>query len=110
MRVRKQRPMRFRWLTATTPAVMMLLAGVVVAEAQPRANSTRMSCAAARQFVTRQGAVLLDTSPTTFNRYVVSRAFCTSTEITEPAFVRTADGRQCFVGYTCREPLGNFVR
>jgi hypothetical protein len=32
------------------------------------------------------------------------------TEITEPAFVPTANERHCFIGYTCREPLGNFVR
>jgi hypothetical protein len=87
----------------------MLLVIVDAAQAQ-QANSTRMSCAAARQLVARQGAIVLRTSATTYNRFVVSRAYCMYTEITEPAFVPAADERYCFVGYTCREPLGNFPR
>src|SRR5262245_37481299 len=102
--------MMHKQIMVTASAAAILLAGVVVAQAQAQANSTRMSCAAARQLVTRQGAIVLRTSATTYNRYVSSRAPCMMTEITEPAFVPTADDRQCFVGYTCREPLGNFVR
>ena len=69
-----------------------------------------MSCAALAALVSRQGAIVLRTSATTFNRFVSSRAACMITEITEPAFVPTAGQRQCFIGYTCREPRGNFVR
>jgi hypothetical protein len=88
----------------------MAIVTVVPARAQVQADSTRMTCEAARQLVTRQGAAVLRTSPTTYNRYVSTRASCMSTEITEPAFVPTADERQCFIGYTCREPLGDFFR
>ena len=88
----------------------MLIVSVVAAEAQPQPNTTRMSCAAAQQLVTRQGAIVLRTSASTYNRYVSSRAFCMRTEITEAAFVPSADDHQCFVGYLCREPLGNFAR
>jgi hypothetical protein len=85
--------------------------GITLDAAQAQqGNTTRMSCAAARQLVTRQGAIVLRTSATTYNRFVVSRAYCMYTEITEPAFVPTANERHCFIGYTCREPLGNFVR
>jgi len=97
-------------LKVTALAAATLIAIVVAAEAQPQPNTTGMRCAAARQVVARQGAIVLRTSPSTYNRYVSTRAYCMSTEITEAAFVPTADDRQCFVGYTCREPLGNFPR
>jgi hypothetical protein len=99
----------YRWLTAAALAAAMLVVIVEAAQAQ-QANTTRMSCAAARQLVTRQGAIVLRTSATTYDRYVVSRAYCMNTEITEAAFVPTADERRCFVGYRCREPQGNFFR
>jgi hypothetical protein len=91
-------------------AATMLTVIVVPAAAQTQANTMRMSCTAAQQLVARQGAAVLRTSATTYNRFVVSRAFCMYTEITEPAFIPTANERHCFIGYTCREPLGNFVR
>jgi hypothetical protein len=104
---RKRRRLATRWLNVTAPAVAMLFVIAGAAEAQPQQNTTRMSCAAARQLVTRQGAIVLRTSPSTYDRYVSTRAYCMSTEITEPAFVPTADDRQCFVGYTCREPIND---
>jgi hypothetical protein len=88
----------------------MLIVMVVAAQAQPQPNTTRMSCAAAQQLVARQGAIVLRTSATTYNRYVSSRAYCMRTEITEAAFVPSADARDCFVGYLCREPVSNFQR
>jgi hypothetical protein len=98
-----------RWTMATALASTILLVIVDAAQAQ-QANTTRMKCAAALQLVTRHGAIVLRTSATTYNRYVSSRAYCMRTEITEPAFVPAADERFCFVGYTCREPVGNFGR
>jgi hypothetical protein len=80
-------------------------AAAETAAAQPRPDTTRMSCASARALVLRHGAVVLGSGPSIFDRYVSSRAYCMSTEVIEPAFVPTADNRQCFVGYTCREPL-----
>jgi hypothetical protein len=75
------------------------------AAAQPRPDTTRMSCASARALVLRHGAIVLGSGPSIFDRYVSSRAYCMSTEVIEPAFVPAADNRQCFIGYTCREPL-----
>jgi hypothetical protein len=85
-----------------------LAAVVSVAEtavAQSRPDTTRMTCAAARALVMRHGGIVLGTGPSLYDRYVSSRAYCMTTEVTEPAFVQTADDRQCFVGYTCREPI-----
>lgn len=73
--------------------------------AQSRPDTLRMSCAAAKALVTKQGGIVLGTGPSIFDRYVVSRAYCLSTQQVEPAFVATSDDRQCFVGYTCREAM-----
>ena len=81
---------------------------VCIAETQPaqsRPDTTRMTCAAARALVTKQGGIVLGTGPSLFDRYVSSRAHCLSGQMTEPAFVPTADDRQCFLGYTCREAM-----
>jgi hypothetical protein len=81
---------------------------VGIAETQPaqsRPDTTRMNCAAARALVTKQGGIVLGTGPSLFDRYVSSRAHCLSGQMTEPAFVPTADDRQCFLGYTCREAI-----
>jgi hypothetical protein len=87
---------------AAAVAAMLVIAGAAAAQAQQ--STDRLTCAAARQLIQRQGAALLRTSATTFDRYVASRAYCATTQITEPAWVPAADDRQCFVGYTCREP------
>jgi hypothetical protein len=83
-----------------------------ITAAQSRPDTTRMSCAAARALVMRQGAIVLGTgrslydrnAPPLFDRYVNSQAYCKRDEVTEPAFVPTADNPQCFLGYTCRQP------
>ncbi|MBM3530201.1 MAG: hypothetical protein FJX62_19130 [Alphaproteobacteria bacterium] len=73
------------------------------AAAQSRADTLRMSCAAAKALVARHGGIVLATRRSLFDRFVASRAHCMPTEMIEHAFVPTADNRQCFIGYTCRE-------
>jgi hypothetical protein len=93
--------------------VLALNAGVAqTAAAQSRPDTTRMSCAAARALVQRNGAIVLGTgrsrfdpnAPPLFDRYVNSQAYCQRDEVTEAAFVPTIDNRQCFIGYTCQQP------
>jgi hypothetical protein len=68
---------------------------------QGRPDTTTMSCQAAASLVGARGAIVLSTGPTTYDRYVLDEGFCTRDEITKPAFVPTADNRQCFIGYYC---------
>jgi hypothetical protein len=89
----------------------IILAGAVatmapftLAAAQGRPDTTRMSCAAARAMVVRNGAIVMSTGGHTFDRFVSNGSFCTPLEQTEPAFVPDRTGRSCFVGYTC-EPV-----
>jgi hypothetical protein len=102
----KRLPLLPRWLNVTAAAVAMpFIIGGGAAAQEP--STTSMSCAAARQLVTQRKAIVLRTGASTYDRYVSTRASCMTTEITEPAFVPTADDRGCFVGYTCREPMGD---
>ncbi len=86
---------------------LVLAAGLVVsagsASAQTRPYSPRMTCAAAAAMVQTRGAAVMSTGPNTFDRYVRARQFCTPVETTRPAWVKTADNPQCFVGYTCED-------
>jgi hypothetical protein len=103
---RKQLHSSSRWRNVAALTAAMLF-GIVAVVAAQESTTARMGCTAARDLVTRQGAIVLRTSPTTYDRYVATRAYCMSTEVTEPAFVPSADARDCFVGYTCREPQGD---
>jgi hypothetical protein len=83
---------------------LSLLASAALA--QPRPDSTRMSCAQAHGLVVRSGGLVLGTGGQTYDRYVRDRSFCEITEFIEPAFAPAADNPQCFVGYRCKEPSG----
>jgi hypothetical protein len=89
-----------RTLLLATSLIVTLAAG---AEARPASSS--MTCAAARALVAKQGAIVMDTSPTTFDRFVVDAGFCALGTVTRPAWVQTRDQPQCMIGYTCETPL-----
>ena len=73
------------------------------ATAQPRPSSVTMSCGQAAGLVASRGAIVLGTGGHTYDRFVSDTRFCLRTEMTEPVWVPTADTRQCFVGYRCKE-------
>ena len=73
------------------------------AGAQPRPSSVAMSCGQARNLVASRGVIVLGTGGYTYDRFVTDRRFCLPTEVTEPAWVPTANSRQCFIGYRCKE-------
>ena len=86
-------------------AIASVMGQSMSAEARPDTN--RMTCAAANALVMKQGAIVLGTGSSVFDRYVSSRAYCTSGDWTEPAFVPTVDNGQCWVGHTCRQRYGD---
>ena len=71
-----------------------------------------MSCGQAAGIVASNGAAVLSTSPTTYDRFVHDRRFCAYGEYIDPAYVQTRDASACFIGYTCtsREPFPAFGR
>lgn len=85
------------------PAAIILMSMGSGALAQGRPLTLQMSCNGARQLVASQGAVVLSTGPTTYDRYVGGYGQCVLGETLEPAWVPAADTPQCLVGYRCVE-------
>lgn len=73
------------------------------AQAQ-RLDTTRMSCDQARATVARAGAVVLNSGPHIYDRYVSDRRFCSFGDVTELAFAPTRDTAMCPVGDLCKTP------
>ncbi len=74
------------------------------AAAQRRPDSLSMSCRSVQALVARSGAMVIGSGPHIYDRFVADRRFCAVTQITRPAWIRSADTASCFVGYTCEEP------
>lgn len=85
-------------------AVMLLTAGEPV-HAQSMPDSLTMSCAATAALVRQRGAVVIGTGPGIFDRYVSTQGYCAPGETTAPVWLQTADQKQCFIGYRCRDRL-----
>jgi hypothetical protein len=92
-----------RCLAAAGTLSVFAAAGVAPAAAQGRPSTTAMSCAQAQASVRAAGAIVLGTGPDLYDRYVISRAYCTPSERTQPAWAPTRDDRQCFIGFRCEE-------
>lgn len=73
------------------------------AQAQ-RLDTTQMSCDQARATVARAGAVVLNSGPHIYDRYVSDRRFCSFGDVTELAFAPTRDTAMCPVGDLCKTP------
>lgn len=86
---------------ALAAAALGMILWAPVAAAQSRPQTPRMSCAQANRLVVQRGAIVLGTGPDLYDRYVSSQRFCLPDEMTKPAWVRSADNPQCFVGYVC---------
>jgi hypothetical protein len=84
-------------------AAVIAAAIVAASAASAQRPSTRMmTCQAAQALVRSQGALILDTGPGTYDRFVNGPGRCLRGETTVPAWVPTRDSAQCFIGYYCR--------
>lgn len=81
---------------------LLLLLAAAPALAQSRPSTPDRSCAANRQSVAANGAIVLGTGGFTFDRFVRDRSFCQHGDFLEPAFVPSRDTPQCFIGYRCK--------
>jgi hypothetical protein len=78
---------------------LMSMSGDVLAQSHPL--TLRMTCAQAQGLVASQRAIVLNTGPLTYDRYVGSYGYCVLGETLEPAWVPAADTAQCPIGYRC---------
>lgn len=93
-----------RVATAAAMTAAAMAAVVPAAGAQARPSTTDMTCSQAMALVASKGAVVLNTGPNTFDRYVRDLAFCSGGEQLKPEWVPARDNRQCPIGYTCFVP------
>lgn len=86
------------------PLLLVLALATISTAAMAQSGRTTLTvtCAQARGLVAAQGAVVLHTGPTTYDRYVRDGGFCALQEAAWPAWVRTYDVAQCLVGGVCR--------
>jgi hypothetical protein len=82
--------------------LFLAIAGLATG-AMAQSTTLNMTCAQARGIVVSQGAVVLRTGPTTYDRYVRASSFCARGETVSPAWIRTTDAAQCPVGGVCRQ-------
>lgn len=91
--------------------ILMVLVGslsmVAGAGAQGRPDSRAMSCARVQDLIANNGAVVLTTGQLTYDRYVVSRQFCSHPYVPVVDFIQTRDTDQCPV-YRCGNDLFPF--
>ena len=90
------------------PALALTLATATTATAQVGPPTSQRTCGANRQLVMRDGAVVLDTSPQTYARFVRSGAECLVGQFPEPAWVPSSNNPQCFIGYRCKDGSDDF--
>lgn len=84
----------------TLSLILVLATGAALAQSRP--STPDRTCAANRQNVATNGAIVLGTGGFTYDRFVNDRSFCQHGDFLEPAFVPSRDNPQCFVGYRCK--------
>lgn len=95
---------------------MMVLAACAAATALPvhaqdlrngpapaRIYAPEMPCAAVQASVARNGAVIVNSSPTAYEKVYADAGICRNEVTSAPAFTRAADDPTCFAGYRCRD-------
>jgi hypothetical protein len=92
----------------TLPPALVLTVLATAATAQVGLPTSQRTCAANRQLVLKEGAVVLDTGPTTYARFVRSGAECMVDQFPEPAWVPSSNNPQCFIGYRCKDGTDDF--
>lgn len=62
-----------------------------------------MPCAAVQAAVARGRAVIVNSSPTAYEKVYADAGVCRNEVTSAPAFTRSADDPSCFAGYRCRD-------
>ncbi len=75
-----------------------------IGTAQAGRDIPSMRCADAQSTVARHGAIVLNTGPRTYRRFVSQLRYCDRWEHIRPAYAQAADTPQCQVGYICVDP------
>ncbi len=88
--------------------VSVFALGATAALAQVGPPTSQRTCGANRQLVLKDGAVVLDTGPSTYARFVKNGSECLVDQFPEPAWVPSSNNPQCFIGYRCKDGSDDF--
>jgi len=80
-----------------------VLLAALLALATTDASAQTLTCSQAAGLVASRGAIVMNTSRTTYDRFVAARGFCAFGEVLEPVWAPTRDVAQCFIGYRCNQ-------
>jgi hypothetical protein len=98
-----------RLLSHARPAACALAVIVAAGSAQARPFAPALLCQQIMSVIAAQGAVVLSTSPTTYDRYVRDGSFCLPGQVTESDYVQARDAAACPV-YRCMELEFRYLR
>jgi hypothetical protein len=84
-------------------ALPLVAASAPALAQQERPNTQTMTCSAAQALVNSRGAVLLNTGPQTYDRFVSGYGGCSTSGVVGPAWVPTRDNPQCAL-FVCQSP------
>lgn len=85
------------------PLALALLAATPALAQGGRPSVWRMTCAQAQAVVFQSGSVVMNFTPTTYDRVVSQQNYCLFGEAMVPAYAVARDHPECLVGYTCRQ-------
>ena len=89
-------------------AISALALAATAAAAQVGPPTSQRTCGANRQLVLKEGAVVLDTGPSSYARFVRNGSECAVDQFPEPAWVPSSNNPQCFIGYRCKDGTDDF--
>ena len=69
--------------------------------AQTRLLTSTLPCSRASALVAEAGAIVMNTTSTTYDRFVRNSSFCAAGEAGITAIVHSADNPQCVIGFRC---------
>ena len=62
-----------------------------------------MSCTQIQALVQSRGAVVISTGQYTYQRFVAAANYCAFDQVLDRAWITTAGGTQCQVGFRCKD-------
>lgn len=87
-------------MKALALTLLLCVSAAGAAEAQ-RASTVGMLCSQAQALVEQRGAIVLNTSRTTYERFVSHPGYCDPHQMAVSAWAPTRDVQQCPIAYRC---------
>jgi len=94
----------FKAISALTAVFSVISIGAAQAARQ---DLSQLTCGQGRSLVASSGALVATTGPSTYDRIVHNRGFCSPGQDTIQQYLKSLDEPRCAVGYICRDRASN---